>query len=639
MERIRTEALDFAGIGLYRYDWNGKLQHIDRGAMRILGVEARFSSPDELIGRDIGELIIYSGPKGHLRKQIREHGSARNFEYPFRTLDGEQRCALHDSFLTRDPVTGEESIQVIIRDITTRKRTEAALAAETERLAVTLRSIGDGVITTDMAGVVTSVNKVAEKLTGWTHEESVGQPLGVVFRIVNQVTREPAQDPVARVLQTGGIVGLANHTVLVARDGTERVIADSAAPIRDPGSKVIGVVLVFRDVTEKERNESEIQRVEKLSSIGLLAGGIAHDFNNYLAAILGSVSLARLYASPGSRSAMLLDQAEKATLRAKDLTLQLLTFSRGGEPVRKTADIQGVLQEAATFALSGSACRAEFLLAPDTAKVDVDLGQMSQVIHNLVLNAIQAMPRGGVIKLSCGNVLVDPSHGLPLGPGPYVQIGVADEGPGIPEDLASKVFEPYFTTKLKGSGLGLSIVHAIVVKHDGFIRAISPPGGGAEFIIWLPASRAADEPAQVMQENVLGGSGRILVMDDESAVLEVACQMLAHLGCETEGASSGEEALEKYRTAKESGKRFDAVILDLTVPGGMGGAEAVRKLLEIDPEAVAIASSGYSSDPVLARHSAFGFRGALAKPYNMSELGEVLCRVAGNGSDKPKPDV
>jgi PAS domain S-box-containing protein len=625
-----ADALAFAGIGFYRYTWEGRVLHMDGGAMKILGIDKRFDSPDDVIGRDISDLIIYTGKKGYLRNQLKEHGTAHNFEYQFKTLDGEERWALHDSYVRHDPNLGHEVIQVVIQDITQRKLAEIALAAERERLAVTLRSIGDGVITTDTEGRVTLLNKVAEELTGWTHAEAVGLPLRQVFHIINQRTHQTVEDPVAKVFQTGNVVGLANHTVLVARDGTHRVIADSAAPIRNPASVIVGVVLVFRDVTQKERMEEDIQRIEKLGSLGLLAGGIAHDFNNLLAAILGNVSLARLYAGQSSRAGSLLEQAEKATLRAKDLTLQLLTFSRGGDPVRKATSLPGIIQEATHFALSGSNCRAEFDLPATTYAAHADPGQISQVVHNIVLNAVQAMTDGGVVSVSCRNQAVVRGDSLPLPPGNYVSVSVADRGPGIEPDLLARVFEPYFTTKPRGSGLGLSVVHSIIVKHDGFIRATSTRGQGAVFTFWLPAAADVQEaPPEPASRPVTEGSGRVLVMDDEAAVLDMATSMLSHLGFVPETALNGREAIGKYRTAVEAGHPYDIVILDLTVPGGMGGAEAVRGILAADPGAIVVASSGYSSDPVLAKPTAFGFAGSLAKPYSVTEMSRELCRVFG----------
>ncbi|MFH1532688.1 MAG: ATP-binding protein [Pseudomonadota bacterium] len=627
LDAIRKEAIAFAGIGLYRYRFDGTVLFMDRGAMRILGLVQRHSDPEELVGRQIGDLILYAGPRGYLRESIREQGHVRNLEYPFQTLDGEERWALHDSYLVRGGETGEDAIQVIIRDITARKRAELALGAERERLAVTLRSIGDGVITTDIDGRITLLNRVAEELTGWTSEEALGSPLTEVFRIINERTRATCENPVEKVLRTGLVVGLANHTALVARDGTERLIADSGAAIRDPRSQVIGVVLVFRDVTEQSRLEVELQRIGKLDSIGILAGGIAHDFNNLLTSILGNVALSRMYLDPHTRAQELLEKAERAILRAKDLTLQLLTFARGGAPVRQATSIRGIVRESASFALSGSSVLCEYDIPPDLDPADVDPGQLSQVIHNLVLNAVQAMPDGGRVEIACRNHQAHDGDGLPLAPGAYLRISIRDDGPGIPSDQVAQVFDPYFTTKDRGSGLGLAVAHAIVSKHDGHIRLDSQQNRGTTVEIYLPAvpgeAVADDQPIGPITD----GTGRILVMDDEPALLEVAAQMLHHLGYEATAVPDGAAALEAFDVARSSGQSFDVVILDLTVPGGMGGAEVVRKLLGRDPAVRAIASSGYSSDPIMANYRSFGFRAVLPKPYSLVDLSRALANA------------
>ena len=291
-----------------------------------------------------------------------------------------------------------------VRDITARKIADAAFAAEKERLAVTLRSIGDGVITTDTNCRIVLVNKVAEELTGWSQAEAVGKHLDEVFVIVGEKTGRRVDNPVKKVLSSGCVIELVNHTVLVSRDGRERIIADSAAPIRDRDSRIVGAVLVFRDITDRRKMEDELLKAQKLESIGILAGGIAHDFNNLLTAILGNISLSKIYVPEGDKVYQKLTDAEKASLRARDLTQQLLTFSRGGAPVKKTASIVDIIKDSVAFTLSGSKVTCSFAIPDDLWKVEVDEGQMSQVINNVILNAEQAMPDGGVIKVACRNV-------------------------------------------------------------------------------------------------------------------------------------------------------------------------------------------------------------------------------------------
>ena len=532
----------------------------------------------------------------------------------------------------RGNITG---VVLVFRDITERRQAEKALAAEKECLAVTLRSIGDGVITTDMEGKIVLINKIGEDLTGWTHEEAIGKPLAEVLHIINEHTRKRCKNPFEKVIKSNGIVGLANDTVLIARDGTERIMADSGAPICDNDGNIIGVVLVFRDITEKRRLEQELIKADKLESVGILAGGIAHDFNNILTGILGNIALAKTYVKPGDKIFERLRDAESASLRARHLTQQLLTFSSGGAPIKKTAFISELLKDAAVFALSGSNVKCEFSIPDDLWLVEVDEGQITQVISNLIINASQAMPGGGIIKVRAENIVVDAEQGLSLKEGRYTKISIEDQGIGIPKEHLQKIFDPYFTSKQEGSGLGLATAYSIVRRHDGCIQVKSELGVGSTFHIYLPASSREVLTEKESGEGIPAGKGKILLMDDEELVREVVGEMLEVLGYETEFAKDGAEAIELYKKAKESAHPFDAIIVDLTVPCGMGGKETVEKLIEIDPEVKAIISSGYSTDPVMADFRKYGFGAVVAKPYKIKELGEALHKVImGRGSPR-----
>jgi PAS domain S-box-containing protein len=519
-----------------------------------------------------------------------------------------------------------------IHDITARKVAQEALAGETERLSVTLRSIGDGVVTTDTAGNVVLVNKVAETLTGWSQAEAVGKQLDEVFTIINEKTRQQAENPVGLVLSTGCIRELANHTVLVSRNGQERIIADSAAPIRDKENRIVGAVLVFRDITEKQKMEEELRKAQKLESIGILAGGIAHDFNNLLTAILGNISLSKMYVSAGDKIHQKLSEAEKASLRARDLTQQLLTFSRGGAPVKKTSSIAEIIKDSTAFSLSGSNVTCTFVIPDDLWLVAVDEGQISQVINNLILNAEQAMPAGGLIEVSCRNVEVGADDHVPIRDGRYLLVSISDQGEGISEEALPRIVDPYFTTKDQGKGLGLSTVYSIVKNHDGHITVSSKPGAGTTFSIYLPATFGAKEPfsrqehgAEPLEEQTV--KGKILVMDDEENIRDVVAEMLDFIGYEVTLSRDGEEAVSLYTQALQSNQPFAAVLMDLTIPGGMGGGEAMRILRGMNPKVKGIVSSGYSNDPIMSDYASFGFQGIITKPYKLGELREVLKRV------------
>jgi PAS domain S-box-containing protein len=510
-----------------------------------------------------------------------------------------------------------------------RQVAEQALANEKERLAVTLRSIGDGVITTDVDGNIVLLNKAAEEMTGWSQEEARGKQFKDVFTIISEKTRQPCRNPVERVMCTGGIVELENHTILIARNGGERLISDSAAPIRDPGSRVMGVVLVFRDVTEKRRMERDLLKAQQLESIGILAGGIAHDFNNLLTAVLGNISLAKMYVKEGDRVFQKLTEAENASLRARDLTQQLLTFSRGGAPVKKMAPIADIVRESVAFTLSGSKTTCHFDIEDGLWSTAVDEGQFSQVINNLIMNADQSMPAGGLIDVACGNVCVGKDRFLPLKDGRYIFVSIKDYGVGIPEESLERIFEPYFTTKKSGKGLGLATVYSIIRNHNGHIEVRSKLGEGTIFTIYLPCTEAHDaanlpqEPPAV-EAPVATSTGKVLVMDDEENIRDVAGEMLSFLGYNVDFANNGEEAAVLYRKAFESSQPYSAVLMDLTIPGGMGGKEAIGILRDMDPDVKGIVSSGYSNDPIMADYKSYGFSGIITKPYKLNELKKVL---------------
>lgn len=542
---------------------------------------------------------------------------------------------------------------------------------ESERwLSTTLKSIGDAVIATDAEGLIRFINPVAESLTGWKHEEALGRDLKEVFNIINEETRAIAENPVAKAIWEGVVTGLANHTILISKDGTEIPIADSAAPIKDERGNISGVVMVFRDVTrqrqmeeslrkahdelevqvqertaelkkanqaleaeiaERKRMQEELLRTQKLESIGVLAGGIAHDFNNFLTTILGNVSLIRMHTNSEDKMYKRLIEAEKACLRAKDLTGQLLTFSKGGAPVKKIiSSIGELVRESAHFALRGSNVGCEFSIAEDLWLAEVDEGQISQVIHNLVINAQQAMPEGGVIRITLENITQGPTHRLSLkAEGKYIKITIEDKGIGIPEGYLSKIFDPYFTTKQKGSGLGLSTVYSIVKSHHGYIEVESELQVGTKFYIYLPAI-SKEQTKNNEEENkakVVKGKGKVLIMDDEELIRDVAGEILGQLGYEVEFAKNGTEAVELYVRARESSKSFNLVIMDLTIPGEMGGKETIEKLKEVDPGIKAIVSSGYFNHPVMAEYKNYGFKGVVTKPYKIEEFSKTVYEV------------
>jgi CheY-like chemotaxis protein len=362
--------------------------------------------------------------------------------------------------------------------------------------------------------------------------------------------------------------------------------------------------------------------------VGTLAGGIAHDFNNLLASILGNISLVRMQLADENKAGERLDTAEKACMAARDLTLQLLTFAKGGAPIKQPTSIKGLLVEAAQMAIHGANSRLQFTIADDLWIAEVDPGQINQVVNNLVINADQAMTEGGTIIVAAENIELQEEEIIGLSAGEYIRFSVKDEGPGISPEVEPRLFEPYFTTKEKGNGLGLASCYSIIRNHDGTITAQSQTGAGAQFTVWLPASRSMLLSRQGQQADELRlGQGKVLLMDDELFVRDMGTAVLKELGYHVQSCSDGQQALTLYREAMDAKKTFDLVILDLTIPGGMGGKQTAQKLLQLDPQARLIVSSGYSNDPVMANHRDFGFRSILSKPYLIEDMARVLNQV------------
>jgi nitrogen-specific signal transduction histidine kinase/CheY-like chemotaxis protein len=391
---------------------------------------------------------------------------------------------------------------------------------------------------------------------------------------------------------------------------------------------------VMSDITDRKKMQAELQKIQKLESIGILAGGIAHDFNNILASIMGNINLIKMSFAQGQEEYDRLTMIEKATSRATDLTRQLLTFSRGGAPIKKTILIREIIMESARFSLRGSNVKCEFNLAGELWPTEADEGQMSQVIRNLVINADQAMPEGGTICFRAENAVLSQKSGLPLKDGSYLKISIEDRGAGIPEEQLKKIFDPYFTTKQGGSGLGLAIVYSIIKNHDGHITVKSTLGEGTVFTLFLPASDKQVSEEKPASEVPIRGKGRILVMDDDAMLRKVAGAMLTNLGYEVGFAKDGAEAIELYANALNTAQPFDAVIMDLTIPGGMGGKEAIIKIRSIDPHVKAIVSSGYSQDAIMANYREHGFADVITKPYKMIDLSSIIHKViAGDATN------
>ena len=622
-------------VGIAQVSLDFHFQFVNPAFCGMLGYTEK-----EMVGKHIKDITHSDFVESNLNHQGKlVNGEIDHYEMEKRFIhkDGHIIHGLIGASLIRDYSGKPVYTLGTVIDITERKKAEDEIAAEKERLAVTLRSIGDGVITTDMTGRVVVLNKVAESLTGWKQEDAQGRPLSEIFRIINELTGEPCEDPVAKVLKTGDIIELANHTSLISKDGREIIIADSGAPIRDRENRIIGVVLVFRDETEKRRLNDTMQRAQKLESLGILAAGIAHDFNNLLGGMFGYVDMARecLAQNNSANADKNLMKAFSVYDRTRDLTRQLLTFAKGGAPVRKLVNLTPVIGSSAQFALSGTSCVCQLDVEDGLWACECDENQIGQVIDNIIINAQQAMPMGGKVTVTARNVVKEPvksgaqSH---VG-GKFVEIAIKDQGIGISKEMLGKIFDPFFTTKSKGHGLGLATVNSIVVRHDGWIEVESKIGQGTTFHVFLPASEMKIPVPMDSKNEQYRGSGMVLVMDDEDFIRESTGFMLESMGYEVIAAKDGQEAISLFTQFIKEGKSFSLAILDLTIPGGMGGLETMAELRKIDEKIIAVVSSGYSEDPVVADPSKYGFTAAIVKPFKKKELTELLKGLNTNLKD------
>ena len=601
------------------------LVSVNRETLHLVGASSRqeaLGSISRILTADMGRV------RRALCQAIWEGRNAIEGEMRINALDGTPRRVFYRWWV---PMLGGQPsyawTQVVLVDMTGIKRTEEALAAERERLAVTLRAMAEGVITTDTEGRVLFLNEAAGELTGWSEKAAIGRMLEEVCVLRHEKTRQPVPAPAAAAVSSHSVIDLPPNTVLHDRQGAPRVIEGRCAPIHDMHSQAIGSVLVLRDVTERARLEGEILRASKLESVGILAGGIAHDFNNLLTVVMGNITLATLDSQAMASAGRWLQDAERGVMRARDLTQQLLTFARGGEPIRSAVHLPEMVREAAQFALHGSKVRCEFAIEDGLWTAEVDKGQIGQVVQNLVINAVQAMPEGGTMHIAMRNQRLGAMSVAQLSAGDYLCIVISDTGEGIRPEHLARIFDPYFTTKKSGSGLGLATVYSIIRKHQGHIEVESEVGRGTRFRFWLPASPEARPAAAEVAQSHTAHTGRVLFMDDEEPIRVMAEALLKRLGLEVTCASDGQEVVKVYSEALRNGQRYDLVIMDLTVPGGMGGKEAMTELHKVDPQVKGIVSSGYSSDPVMANYKAHGFSGMVAKPYRLTDLAKTIRSV------------
>lgn len=524
----------------------------------------------------------------------------------------------------------ERELRICVEMAISRHRAEQEHRDRERWLSTLLGSLRDAVLATDAEGRVTLLNPACEELTGWSLAEAAGRYASEVARVRGGGPEGPRGHPVTRALASTEERTDRGH-VLVARDGTERAVASRGAPLLDATGRVSGAVLVLRDVTETRRLEREVARAQELETVGELAGGIAHDFNNVLAVIGGNLELLGCRPAPDAEAPRLLADATEACRRAAGLTRQLLTFARGGAPVRTPVRLGELLAEAGGTSLRGSGVELRLSAGDDLWFVEADTDQLGQAVTHLVVNAMQAMPDGGTLDLRACNEVLDEDCPPQLEAGRYVRVEVEDSGPGIPAARRARVFDPFYTTRPQASGLGLATVASIVRQHGGHVRASGGAAGGARFTLWLPAVDQAPAPTEGDRRRAFEAAGRrVLVMDDQPEVRAVLERMLGALGYRPDGVADGAAALAAHGAAAASGAPYELVLLDLTVPGGMGGREAVTRLRARDPDLRAIVVSGYSHDAVASAYREHGFVGRLAKPFRLEQLARVLAEACAD---------
>ena len=593
---------------------------VNEGFAQITGYPVATAIGNSSLGLN---LWVDPSERQRLVEELDAHGLVREVVSRFRRKDGSilfgqlSGCTIE--------IDGEPCLLSVVRDVTEHYQAVQAIRENEENLRTMMDAIPVGILVCDDQSIE-YLNSTFTKNFGYLLQDIPTLESWFLQAYPAPEYRDSLVSAWRFALDESRRTGVpvpAMEAIVACKDGTILHTLGNTQIFMDR------VLVIFTDITDHDMLQEELLKVQELESLGVLAGGIAHDFNNILTGIMGNISFARMLCEWSEDAAPALDRAEQASLRAADLAKQLLVFARGGHPVKREIDLEKVVAEAASLVLSGSAVKAVLDIVEPLHAVEADEGQINQSLRNIVINALQAMPGGGKLTLRGQNVSLGARNCLGLAAGSYVEISISDEGCGIPKENLKKIFDPYFTTKPGGTGLGLATTYAIIAKHNGRVSVASSAGHGTTFSIHLPSTGKAGARPEMEREVNTGQhvGGAILVMDDEELVRELAARALANAGYTVQTCENGEDAVHLYQKAKERGTPFALAVMDLTVPGGMGGVEAARGILSFDPDALLIVSSGYFADPVMSEFRSYGFSGAIAKPYRAEDLLQAIGKV------------
>jgi PAS domain S-box-containing protein len=609
-----AELYDFAPVGYVTFDRNGIIRNVNYTCANLLGIE-RIELP-QLIGRDFCRHVAPEDRpafNAFLDKVYRSHSKE----------ECEARLQ-NDKHVRIEAVTAKsgKECRAILFDITERKRAEEALRESEQRFKNLVETTSDWVWEVNGQGCYTYVSPKIKELLGYEPEEVIGKtpfdfmPGGEAERLKLFFKEKATRCESFQAVEN----------INIRKDGSQVILETSGVPIFDGTGAFCGYRGIDRDITEREAIKEELAKTQKLESLGVLAGGIAHDFNNLLTGILGNICFARRCLDDPEKVDQLLNNAETASTRAATLAKRLLTFARGGRPAKKPVLVEPLIRKSVSSALQGTNVHGVIAIPAELRAIAADAEQLRLVFDNIINNAVQAMPNGGTLTVTAENVTLKGNKQGKLPSGEYVKLAFTDEGYGIPHKNLGKIFDPYFTSKSGGKGLGLATVYSIVTKHGGQIDVHSGAGKGTTFTIYLPATEptSTEQPAKKVLPAPGKAGGVVLVMDDERLICDIVGKELKYLGYEVTTCATGEEAIALYKAANEAGKPFIAAILDLTIVGGMGGKETAQRILALDPAARLIVSSGYSDDPVMAAYEQYGFCAALAKPYKITDLDQAI---------------